>query len=248
VLAGRQLAHLAATRRPSHFARRSCDGTPGRVAHRHPAPKRWLDLGTGIGSVACSWLGGFRRRAGWVWRCKRSRPPCPSQSGLERRRRSRGSSQRAISRDSALLAGQGPFDLVAGTPPYFPIGTGPQSDGIPAGPLRFDITAGVRRTVKAEAASRAWHRRALGRRARRGASASASSPRGARMAWPLHYWRDVIPRPGARLRSSSSLAYDAGAQADVPGQGRRHWSCANDAKAGGTPEFAAVREVMGMPA
>jgi tRNA1Val (adenine37-N6)-methyltransferase len=209
----------------------------------NPAPKHWLDLGTGIGSVALF----------MAWRFPQARG-----LGVEVQAISAAMARRSLAwngaadrvevrdgdfRDSALLAGQRPFDLVTGTPPYFPIGTGPQSDGIQRAPCRFEHHGGVEAYCEAAArvlapgaplvACEAWIQR------------ERVEPAGRAAGLALSYWRDVIPRQG-KAPLFVVFAMTAGAQADAPvrppplvvrdGQGRR------------TPEFMVVREAMGMPA
>ena len=208
-----------------------------------PAHSRWLDLGTGIGSVALF----------LAWRFPQARGLGVEVQGLSAAMALRsfawnGAADRVEIRDGdfrdpALLAGQGPFDLVTGTPPYFPIGSGPQSDRTQRAPCRFEHHGGVEAYCEAAArvlapnapfvACEAWTQR------------ERVEPAGRAAGLSLTHWREVIPRegksplfvvfamtaasqPGALVKPSPLVVRDR--------QGRR------------TSEFAAVREAMGMPA
>ena len=209
----------------------------------HPAPARWLDLGTGIGSVALF----------LAWRFPQARGLGVEVQGISAAmaRRSlawNGAADRVAIRDGdfrdpALLAGQGPFDLVTGTPPYFPPGTGSQSAGTQRASCRFEHHGGVEAYCEAAArvlapgasfvACEAWIQR------------ERVEPAGCAAGLALSYWREVIPREG-KTPLFVVFAMTAVAAAGAPvrplplvvrdQQGRR------------TPEFAAVREAMGMPA
>jgi len=206
-------------------------------------PSRWLDLGTGIGSVALFLAWRFPQAVGLGVEVQ------AISAAMARRSLAWNGVARRVAilegdfRDPGLLAGQGTFDLVTGTPPYFPIGTGPQSDRAQRAPCRFEHHGGVEAYCEAAArllapgapfvACEAWiqHERV--------------EPAGRAAGLALTYWREVIPRAGKGplfVVFAMALAGQAGALVrPLPlvvrdQQGRR------------TPDFAAVRESMGMPA
>ena len=208
-----------------------------------PAHSRWLDLGTGVGSVALFLAWRFPQARGLGVEVQALSAAMARRSFAWNGAADRVEIRDGDFRDSALLAGQGPFDLVTGTPPYFPIGSGPQSDRTQRAPCRFEHHGGVEAYCEAAArllapnapfvACEAWLQRARVEPAGRAAGLS------------LTHWREVIPRegktplfvvfamtaasqPGALVKPSPLVVRDR--------QGRR------------TSEFAAVREAMGMPA
>jgi tRNA1(Val) A37 N6-methylase TrmN6 len=208
-----------------------------------PAHSRWLDLGTGIGSVALFLAWRFPQARGLGVEVQALSAAMARRSFAWNGAADRVEIRDGDLRDSALLAGQGPFDLVTGTPPYFPIGSGPQSDRTQRAPCRFEHHGGVEAYCEAAArvlapnapfvACEAWTQR------------ERVEPAGRAAGLSLTHWREVIPRegksplfvvfamtaasqPGALVKPSPLVVRDR--------QGRR------------TPEFAAVREAMGMPA
>jgi tRNA1(Val) A37 N6-methylase TrmN6 len=101
-------------------------------------PRRYLDLGCGIGSVLLM----------TAWRF-----PGAACRGIEAQRVSFELCQRSIRynganatvelgdfRDAAL---EPVYELVTGTPPYFPPGTGTESNKVQAAPARFEHRGGV---------------------------------------------------------------------------------------------------------
>ena len=208
-----------------------------------PAHSRWLDLGTGIGSVALFLAWRFPQARGLGVEVQALSAAMARRSFAWNGAADRVEIRDGDLRDSALLAGQGPFDLVTGTPPYFPIGSGPQSDRTQRAPCRFEHHGGVEAYCEAAArvlapnapfvACEAWTQR------------ERVEPAGRAAGLSLTHWREVIPRegktplfvvfamtaasqPGALVKPSPLVVRDR--------QGRR------------TSEFAAVREAMGMPA
>jgi len=208
-----------------------------------PAPARWLDLGTGIGSVALF----------LAWRFPQARGLGVEVQGISAAmaRRSfawNGAATRVEIldgdlRDPALLAGQGLFDLVTGTPPYFPMGTGPQSDREQRAPCRFEHYGGVEAYCEAAArvlapgapfvACEAWLQR------------ERVEPAGRAAGLALSYWREVIPREG---KSPLFVVFAMTAAAQAGGLVRPPPLVVRDQQGRRTPEFMAVREAMGMPA
>ena len=208
-----------------------------------PAHSRWLDLGTGVGSVALFLAWRFPQARGLGVEVQALSAAMARRSFAWNGAADRVEIRDGDLRDSALLAGQGPFDLVTGTPPYFPIGSGPQSDRTQRAPCRFEHHGGVEAYCEAAArvlapnapfvACEAWTQR------------ERVEPAGRAAGLSLTHWREVIPRegksplfvvfamtaasqPGALVKPSPLVVRDR--------QGRR------------TSEFAAVREAMGMPA
>jgi tRNA1Val (adenine37-N6)-methyltransferase len=203
---------------------------------------RWLDLGTGIGSVALF----------LAWRFPQARG-----LGVEVQEISAAMARRSLAwngaadqveirdgdfRDPALLEGQGPFDLVTGTPPYFPIGSGPQSQREQRAPCRFEHHGGVEAYCEAAArvlapgaplvACEAWIQR------------ERVEPAGRAAGLALSYWREVIPREGKDpLFVVFAMTVAALAGAPV----RPAPLVVRDRQGRRTPEFVAVREAMGMP-
>lgn len=109
---------------------------------RSQPPRRFLDLGCGIGSVLMF--------VGWTF-------PDVIATGIEAQTLSAAMARRSVQwngaqdritvldgdlRTSSDLATRGPFDLITGTPPYFPPGTGLQSDQVQRGPCRFEHRGG----------------------------------------------------------------------------------------------------------
>ncbi len=151
MLAGRKLAHLAATRWSPHFARRSGDGTLAASLVASPAPARWLDLGTGIGSVGLFLAWRFPQARGLGVEVQVLSAAMARRSFAWNGAADRVEIRDGDFRDPGLLAGQGTFDLVTGTPPYFPIGTGPQSERTQRAPCRFEHHGGVEAYCEAAA-------------------------------------------------------------------------------------------------
>ena len=209
----------------------------------NPTPGRWLDLGTGIGSVALF----------LAWRFPHTRGLGVEVQGIsaDLARRSlawNGAADRVEIRDGdfrdpAVLAGQGPFDVVTGTPPYFPVGTGSESDRAQRAPCRFEHHGGVEAYCEAAArvlapgaplvACEAWIQR------------ERVEPAGRADGLALSYWREVIPREG-KVPLFVVFAMTAAAQAVPPV--RPPPLVVRDQQGRRTPEFMAVREAMGMPA
>ncbi|MGC9984741.1 MAG: methyltransferase domain-containing protein [Polyangia bacterium] len=209
----------------------------------NPASARWLDLGTGIGSVALF----------LAWRFPQARG-----LGVEVQEISAAMARRSLAwngaagrveirdgdfRDPASLAGQGSFDLVTGTPPYFPVGTGPQSDREQRAPCRFEHHGGVEAYCEAAArvlapaaplvACQAWIQR------------ERVEPAGRAAGLALSHWREVIPREG------KAPLFVVFAMTAAPGVGtlvNQPPLVVRDREGRRTPEFVAVRQTMGMPA
>lgn len=205
-------------------------------------PRRWLDLGCGIGSVPLF----------LAWRFPESRG-----LGIEAQQVSAGLARRSLAwngaadrvevrdgdfREPELLARENGFDLVTGTPPYFPIGTGTQSDNVQCGPCRFEHRGGVEAYCEAAArvlepgvpfvACQAWIQRHRVEPAARAAGLA------------LTRWRDIVPRTGKDpllVVFAMTTAAQAGELIiDDP-------LVVRDEKGRRTPEFKRIREEMGMP-
>ena len=208
-----------------------------------PAHSRWLDLGTGVGSVALFLAWRFPQARGLGVEVQALSAAMARRSFAWNGAADRVEIRDGDFRDPALLAGQGPFDLVTGTPPYFPIGSGPQSDRTQRAPCRFEHHGGVE--VYCEAAARVLAPNAPFVACEAWTQRERVEPAGRAAGLSLTHWREVIPRegksplfvvfamtaasqPGALVKPSPLVVRDR--------QGRR------------TSEFAAVREAMGMPA
>ena len=207
------------------------------------APARWLDLGTGIASVALFLAWRFPQARGLGVEVQEISAAMGRRSLAWNGAADRVEIRNGDFRDPTLLAGEGPFDLVTGTPPYFPAGSGPQSDRTQRACCRFEHHGGVEAYCEAAArvlapgapfvACEAWIQR------------ERVEPAGRAAGLALSYWREVIPREGKIplfVVFAMTAPTEAGALVRPPPlvvrdqQGRR------------TPEFVALREAMGMPA
>lgn len=119
----------------------------------NPTPRRYLDLGCGIGSVLLLTAHALR----------------PAYSvGLEAQQQSWEMARRSIAelpdppelrvvrgdlRDAAVLADEAPFDLITGSPPYLPPGTGVMSPDAQRRACRFELRGGVEAYCEAAARS-----------------------------------------------------------------------------------------------
>jgi tRNA1Val (adenine37-N6)-methyltransferase len=207
----------------------------------HP-PRRFLDLGCGIGSVLLF----------LAWRFADA-----DATGIEAQALSAGMARRSIDwngvgdrvrvregdfRELAVRDGLGTFDLITGTPPYFPPGTGLESDHVQRGPCRFEHRGGVEAYCDAAVPHLGPGAplvlcAAPGQVDRLLAHAPAAGLRVERR-------RDVIPRAGKAplfsvfvLRAGPGLHPPA---VDPPLVSR-------DVAGQRTPELRAVRAAMGMP-
>ena len=154
-------------------------------------PTRWLDLGTGIGSVALFLSWRFTQAVGLGVEVQAISAAMAKRSLAWNGAAHRVEIRHGDFRDPAVLAGQGTFDLVTGTPPYFPIGTGSLSTAVQRAPCRFELHGGVEAYCEAAAhrlapgapfvACEAWIQR------------ERVEPAGRAAGLALTYWREVIP-------------------------------------------------------
>jgi tRNA1Val (adenine37-N6)-methyltransferase len=205
-------------------------------------PAHAVDLGCGIGTVLLL----------LAWRY-----PAARVTGLEAQAMSVDLARRSIAfngvedrcvvragdfRDAASRAGLAPADLVTGTPPYRLPGTGTESELPQRAPCRFEHRGGVEEYVAAAAELLAdgapFVACALAAQRERVAAAA----RAAGLA--VESWREVVSREG-KPPLLGLYALRRGAVACAPSEPplvtRRpdgRW----------TPEFAAVRREMGLPA
>jgi tRNA1Val (adenine37-N6)-methyltransferase len=205
-------------------------------------PARWLDLGTGIGSVALFLAWRFPQARGLGIEVQEISMAMARRSFAWNGASDRVEIRHGDFREASLLAGEGAFDLVTGTPPYFPIGTGPQSTLAQRAPCRFEHCGGVEAYCETAArvlapgapfvACEAWIQRARVEPAARAAGLA------------LTHWRDIVPRAGKTpllVIFAMTHAEKAAPMIELPPlivrdqHGRR------------TPEFCELRETMGMP-
>jgi len=206
-------------------------------------PRRWLDLGTGIGSVALFLAWRFPEAVGLGVEVQAISAAMARRSLAWNGAADRVAIRDGDFRDPAALAGQGSFDLVTGTPPYFPIGTGPQSDRAQRAPCRFEHHGGVEAYCEAAArmlapgapfvACEAWLQR------------ERVEPAGHAAGLSLTCWQEVIPREG---KGPLLVVFAMTAAARAGTLVRPRPLVVRDRQGRRTPEFAAVREAMGMPA
>lgn len=205
-------------------------------------PRRFLDLGCGIGTVL-TWLA-------WAF-------PEAEAVGIEtqpisvslaaRTVRWNGFSHRAQIRCGDLrhatsYDGLKPFDLITGTPPYFPVGDGLESCHVQRSPCRFEHRGGIEAYCLA---AKDWLLpgapfvvcEAYIARHRVDSAARAAG-------LTIVYWQDVIPKAGkAPLFSLIAMrgADEAELRITAPPLVVR------DQAGQRTPEFMAIRQRMGMP-
>jgi tRNA1(Val) A37 N6-methylase TrmN6 len=205
-------------------------------------PRRYVDLGCGIGTVLLF----------TAWRF-----PEASGTGIEAQEVSAGMARRSLAwngvddrcsvrlgdlRDPELSRDLAPVDLVTGTPPYLPKGTGVESARVQCGPCRFEFRGGVEDYALAAS-------RLLGPTAPFvGCCASRQRPRvaaGAEAAGlVLEVWRDVVPREGKEPLFSVYVMRRpeaARVRSDEPPLVLRN------REGRFTPAFDEVRRAMGMP-
>ena len=205
-------------------------------------PARWLDLGTGIGSVALF----------LAWRFPQARG-----LGIEVQEISAAMARRSLAwngvadrveirtgdlREAPVLAGQGPFDLVTGTPPYFPVGTGSESELAQRAPCRFEHHGGVEAYCEAAARMLAPGASFVGCEA--WIQRERVEPAGRAAGLALTYWREVIPRAG---KGALFVVFAMGAAGQASAALRPPPLVVRDQQGRRTPEFCALREAMGMP-
>jgi tRNA1(Val) A37 N6-methylase TrmN6 len=204
-------------------------------------PRRFLDIGCGIGSVLMS--------VAWLW-------PEARGVGIEAQEVSAGLCRRSLAyngaagrvevrlgdlRDPGMVPEGAVFDLVTGTPPYFRPGTGTESELVQRGPCRFEHRGGVEdyaaAAARALAAGGTFVMCAAHGQAERVVAGAAA------VGLHVHERVDVVPREGkAPLLCLHVL---------------RRESCAapphrelivRDANGQWTAAFRNVRRVMGLPA
>jgi tRNA1Val (adenine37-N6)-methyltransferase len=221
----------------AHVAARAVDAPPARA----------LDMGCGIGSVLMM----------IAWRFPHARCIGVEAQALsiEMARRSlafNGADARCEVRagdlrDPAVVPEGAAFELVTGTPPYFPRGEGIESNKPQCAPCRFEHRGGVEDYCAA--AARALAPSPAARFVMCAATMQTERARlGARDAGLDVLARlDVVPREGkAPLVSVFTLARPAdGAGGAWPLEAQQ--LVVRDARGAWTPEFARVRQEMGMP-
>lgn len=206
-------------------------------------PRRFVDLGCGIGAVLLL----------VAWRFPEARGV-----GVEAQTISVGLARRSIAwngiegrcsirqgdlRDAATLPGGGVFDLVTATPPYLPPGSAHASRRAQWAACHIEQRGGVEAYCDAAA-------RLLGAAGRFVTCAGAAHPgrveRAATAAGlAVVRRRDVVPRAGKRpLFSVWTLGHDD----DAPAAGADTPLVVRDAQGRWTEGFRAVRIAMGMPA
>lgn len=213
-------------------------------------PARFLDLGTGIGTVLLY--------SAW-------RYPAAQGVGIEAQAVSAHLARRSLHwngvaercrvvegdfRDLAVLAAaQPPFPLVTGTPPYFPPGTGVEATAPQRGPCRFERRGGIEAYCAAAATALAAGGRFVACLA---TPSAAPAERRARVAEAgraaglvLVSWRDVVAKQGKAPRLS---VFAFGRTVDgVEDLRELPPLVVRDAAGVWTPEFRSVRAAMGMP-
>jgi tRNA1(Val) A37 N6-methylase TrmN6 len=102
------------------------------------APRTYLDLGCGIGSVLLMTAWRFPEALGLGVEAQ-----AVSFGLCERSIRYDGANARVELGDFRARAFEPTFELVTGTPPYFPPGTGTESKKVQAAPARFEHRGGV---------------------------------------------------------------------------------------------------------
>jgi tRNA1(Val) A37 N6-methylase TrmN6 len=210
------------------------------AAHAPRSPRRFADLGCGIGSVLMLLAWRFPEARGVGIEAQ------DLSVGLARRSlRWNGAAERVAVRhgdlrDPDTLGTEAPFDLVTGTPPYIPLGAGRASDRPQRAPCRLERRGGVEDYCAAAARLLAPGAvfvtcAGAGQAPRVAAGAAAAGLEIARR-------RDVVPRQGKDpLFAVYALCRDTVERVVEPplvvrdGDGRR------------TAEFEALRAAMGMP-
>jgi tRNA1Val (adenine37-N6)-methyltransferase len=200
-------------------------------------PRRYVDLGCGIGSVLMFVAWRFPEAQGLGVEAQ------PVSAGMARRSLAwNGASHRCEVRlgDFREVEISGTFDLVTGTPPYFPRGTGVESGSIQRGPCRFEHRGGVEAYCEKAAPLLNPGAPFVGcaptpqsERVRAAAAAAGLQ---------IDRWRDVVPRAGKAPLFSVFALKREGARGivDAPLVVRDHQSRRTD-------EFIALRSDMGMP-
>ncbi len=200
-------------------------------------PRRYLDLGCGIGSVLLF----------IAWRFPRTQA-----LGIEAQEVSAGMARRSIAwngvqdrcqvrlGDFREVAVEGPFDLITGTPPYFPRGTGLESDHVQRGPCRFEHRGGIEDYCQIAARLLAPDAPFIGCAPTFQTDRVHLAAENAGLG--VERWRDVVPRAGKNplvsvfsLRRAPQTTIVETPLVVRDEAGRR------------TDEFRAVRAAMGMP-
>ncbi|MBI5487769.1 MAG: methyltransferase [Deltaproteobacteria bacterium] len=145
-------------------------------------------------------------------------------------------------RDPASRAGLGPADLVTGTPPYLPRGSGTESSRPQFGPCHFEHRGGVEDYLRAASELLGDGAVFVGCAAARQRTRVEAAAMGGGLA--MESWLEVVPRDGkAPLFAVFSLRHGGGAPSPpVPPP-----LVVRDRSGCWTPEFAILREEMGLP-
>ena len=212
------------------------------VTLAEPEPVRHaLDLGCGIGSALMM--------VAWAFEQAQCVGVEAQQVSVELARRSiayngaqdRVSVRHGDLRDPAMILPHERFELITGTPPYIPIGAGATSTRVQRGPCRVELRGGVEDYCLAAS-------RALSPSGRlvlcEGANAPSRTFQAAAAAGlRVVAWRAVIPRQG----KPALFALYAMQRGDGEPPAPLEPVIVRDAQGRRTPQYAQVRQRMGMP-
>ncbi|MFT6398293.1 MAG: tRNA1(Val) A37 N6-methylase TrmN6 [Bradymonadia bacterium] len=208
------------------------------LAAQGEVPTRALDLGCGIGSVLMM--------VAWSF-------PSVVSVGVEAQEVSAALARRSLRYNGCtervrVLAGDfrsvaidgGPFELITGTPPYFETGTHTVSNGLQRGPCRHELRGGVSDYLATARANLSEGGRVVVCFAHR----QGPSVHDALAANGLYAsrWRSVVPKTGRE-----PLLDVIEARVGPPREFQTERLVVRDAEGQWTPEFARVRERMGLP-
>jgi len=216
----------------------------GFAAREQPAARRCLDLGTGKATVAML-LGVALPEATFI-----GVEAYPESYALalrnitENRLEARLSVRQGDLRDSAVLAGEAPFDLITGAPPFMPVGSGPPPSDHQRAAGRFEMRGGVE--AYAETAVRHLAPGGLFVVLMDGAGGARAAAALGAVGLVVRRQVDVRPRPERAPTYQVLVAGHRAAEgADAPS---RETLCMRDAVGDGwSPPFAALRARLDLP-